>query len=105
MARSGQQEAHRRLHRLRHLPDRAGRRDMVFPACLHIAWRHDLSEADRRAGDADLAAHELVVAVEVEIGSASCRESVCQYVSIPVVAVSLKQHTTPTPPPPTHTPP
>src|SRR3546814_11045241 len=38
---------------------------MVFPACLHIAWRHDLSEADRRAGDADLAAHELVVAVEV----------------------------------------
>src|SRR3546814_20688444 len=27
----------------------------------------------------------------VEIGRASCRESVCQYVSIPVVAVSLKK--------------
>src|SRR3546814_2238643 len=38
---------------------------MGIPACLHIAWRHYLSEAYRRAGDADLAAHELVVAVEV----------------------------------------
>src|SRR3546814_12758257 len=28
-----------------------------------------------------------------EIGSASCRERVCQYVSISVVAVSLKRHT------------
>src|SRR3546814_14502577 len=27
----------------------------------------------------------------VEIGRASCRERVCQYVSIPVVAVSLKK--------------
>src|SRR3546814_17226318 len=29
----------------------------------------------------------------VEIGRASCRESVCQYVSISVVAVSLKKKT------------
>src|SRR3546814_16741678 len=32
----------------------------------------------------------------VEIGRASCRERVCRYVSIPVVAVSLKPKTTPT---------
>src|SRR3546814_14360600 len=29
-----------------------------------------------------------------EIGSASCRESVCQYVYIPVVAVSVKKNNT-----------
>src|SRR3546814_14503417 len=31
------------------------------------------------------------VAEDIEIGRASCRESVCQYVSISVVAVSLKK--------------
>src|SRR3546814_10647177 len=33
----------------------------------------------------------MVVALNVEIGRASCRERVCQYVSISVVAVSLKK--------------
>src|SRR3546814_19964921 len=33
----------------------------------------------------------------IQIGRASCRERVCQYVSISVVAVSLKTKTIPTP--------
>src|SRR3546814_15911989 len=39
-----------------------------------------------------------------KIGRASCRERVCQYVYISVVAVSLKKNTThhPTHPPPPH---
>src|SRR3546814_15549157 len=37
----------------------------------------------------------IIVQHHGEIGRESCRESVCQYVSISVVAVSLKKKTTP----------
>src|SRR3546814_21153030 len=70
-------------------------------------WSHHLNES--RASDdksdleamlakaADAVAARLVVGpyafevVEIEIGSASCRERVCQYVEITVVYVSLKK--------------
>src|SRR3546814_11397826 len=39
---------------------------------------------------AELPAGSLSVAFGAEIGSASCRESVCHYVSLPVVAVALQ---------------
>src|SRR3546814_20708535 len=43
--------------------------------CLNVAWRAMLREEERTG----------------EIGRASCRERECQYVYIPVVAVSYKK--------------
>src|SRR3546814_20817510 len=45
---------------------------------------------DRLLDGSQIAAPQPVVVIE-EIGRASCRESVCQYVSISVVAVTLKK--------------
>src|SRR3546814_15498655 len=50
-----------------HLPERIERRQMLFPV--------------------------MVERMEQQIGRASCRERVCQYVSISVVAVSLNKNT------------
>src|SRR3546814_19981036 len=52
-------------------------RPCVFLAPLGVDWHDDPSYAMWAAG-------------EVEIGSASCRERVCEYGSLSVVAVSLK---------------
>src|SRR3546814_20877980 len=46
---------------------------------------------DRIADEHQFLRDALERAVRVEIGRASCRERVCQYVSISVVAVSLKK--------------
>src|SRR3546814_12526959 len=54
---------------------------------------HVAAEAERLGAPAVLAVEaDLSVAAE-QIGRASCRERVCQYVYISVVAVSLKQNT------------
>src|SRR3546814_16367400 len=91
-----------------------------------LAWSRSLVEANLRGVDShgvqrlprylDLLRTGQIKARPAKIGRASCRERVCQYVSISVVAVSLKkkQHTTPhiipphnitTPPTPTPNPP
>src|SRR3546814_12301866 len=55
----------------------------------HLAL--ELGEAQRhRAGQFDRPAERRIGQAQ-EIGRASCRERVCQYVSISVVAVSLKK--------------
>src|SRR3546814_18207477 len=76
-------------------------------ACYEAARQYTL---DRKQFGRPLAATQLVqmklanmlteitlglqAALRVEIGRASCRERVCQYVSISVVAVSLKKKQT-----------
>src|SRR3546814_15620466 len=55
----------------------------------------DLHLAGAPLAERDRGPHRLAVAQpEDEIGQASCRERVCQYGSISVVAVSLKQKKT-----------
>src|SRR3546814_18133316 len=49
--------------------------------------------ADRVFAAAPVRIHAAGVRIVAEIGRASCRERVCQYVSISVVAVSLKKKT------------
>src|SRR3546814_15846627 len=59
-------------------------------------WSSDVcsSDLDRIAADIGLPRHSRAHALSlrsVKIGRVSCRERVCQYVSISVVAVSLKK--------------
>src|SRR3546814_19836227 len=69
--------------------------------CLPVREPRGLDDAARELDLGDRLRGEFVLsgATELrggvrEIGRASCRERVCQYVSIPVVAVTLKKQTT-----------
>src|SRR3546814_14460067 len=63
--------------------------DAAQPEHDDVRPRLDLGRPDDRADAGRHAAAD----VADQIGSASCRERVCQYVSISVVAVSLKKKT------------
>src|SRR3546814_12308059 len=55
-------------------------------------WPEEYLRKNRETTDAQRAAFRRAVELGVnKIGSASCRERVCQYVSISVVAVSLQK--------------
>src|SRR3546814_16009628 len=73
-----------------------GLRKDRLPHVLPVARERHLDVADPARGgelqiDCLLGFEVRVEAVEVKIGRASCRESVCQYVYIAVVAASLKK--------------
>src|SRR3546814_16187816 len=73
-------------------------RDRPHLRCLMIFQHPSQREGRGEAGGADR--HRLAQAQTIgladEIGRASCRERVCQYVYISVVAVSLKKNKTQT---------
>src|SRR3546814_12989864 len=62
-------------------------------AGLDARWRHFLDVIRKPGGSAlfDLTCVLALLFMAWKIGRASCRERVCQYVSISVVAVSLKK--------------
>src|SRR3546814_20880716 len=64
----------------------------AVPAVL-VVQHHRLPHEGFELGDAVSALDDVIVVIAREIGRASCRESVCQYVSISVAAVSLKTNT------------
>src|SRR3546814_14430053 len=75
-----------RMARLQPVDNRRGRRDHpAFELIGREAARPAIEQLDRLHSRLDLAAEI------IEIGRASCRARVCQYVSISVVADSLKK--------------
>src|SRR3546814_16612298 len=66
---------------------RTGPADLDAPEQIRLGARHPVEPRRLEAG---ILAEDLRVGVEAQIGSASCRERVCQYVLISGVAGSLK---------------
>src|SRR3546814_12887245 len=70
----------------------------VCSSDLSARWRRALARASPPRADRPARGRRCRAAAprrrSAEIGRASCRERVCQYVSISVVAVSLKKKTT-----------
>src|SRR3546814_15582962 len=61
---------------------------ILLPAFLKAS---NVDQSKVQLINADAASKDVIMVAGQEIGRASCRERVCQYVSISVVAVSLKQ--------------
>src|SRR3546814_11346092 len=61
-----------------------------LPLFLKMLWQQTRNDTDFRL-KAFAGLHKYQTAQRVQIGRASCWERVCQYVSISVVAVSLKK--------------
>src|SRR3546814_14877973 len=79
-----------RAAHVRFAPDRHSAADVAFDhSCIFAEQHGSASLAGQRFAQFD---ERLPLALE--IGRASCRERVCQYVSISVVAVLLKKKTT-----------
>src|SRR3546814_14199571 len=69
-------------------PERGDEADKDDKTCIH----HQLGNLGNAANVLDaVLVREPQILVEAEIGRASCRERVCQYVEISVVGVSLKK--------------